>query len=516
MDRRLFMGGGAAAGLTAFLKAPEGRAASPASFVNDPFALGVASGDPSADGVVLWTRLCPDPFDPDGLGSQAFEVTYRVAADPAFSRIVRTGRRLASPERAHTVHVDLYGLEPDRDYWYRFEVGGIESPTGRAITLPATGVPKDRLKLAWASCQHFEMGLFAAYRDMIAWDPRLILHVGDYIYESASWGPQYRRHPHANPRTLADYRLHHAVYKTEPDLQAAHAHTSWAFVWDDHEVSNDYAGLEPENPADAAGFPARRAAAYRAYLEHMPISRRALLGPDGARLYQRLAFGDLVDLLMLDTRQYRSPRACRDPVNYRSRGVSCPERLASDRTVLGADQERWLGQMLGRDQARWTALVQTTMFARLFQRGPDGVETGYQDSWDGYPAARQQITDRLVQSRVQNPVFLGGDVHAFFANDIRADFGRPDSPVVATEFVGTSISSIAYGYEIYKRIVDGDGNGHIRFYDDRRRGYGRADVTHTAWTVDFRQIDSVWTQAPSFSTMSSFTVEAGRPGVQPA
>jgi len=516
MDRRHFLGGGMAAGLAAFLQAPQARSASPISFASDPFALGVASGDPSADGVVLWTRLCPDPLDPDGLGDRAFEVGYQVAADPAFKRIVRAGRRTALPERAHTVHVDLYGLEPDRDYWYRFEAGGVQSPVGRAITLPAPGAPKDRLKLAWASCQHYEAGLFSAYRDMIAGDPRLILHVGDYIYESPSSGPQYRRHPNANPRTLAQYRSHHAVYKTDPDLQAAHLHTSWAFVWDDHEVSNDYAGLAPENPAETADFPARRAAAYQAYLEHLPISRRALLGPDGVRLYQRLAFGDLVDLVMLDTRQYRSPRACIDPVNYRSRAVGCSELTAAGRTVLGADQERWLGQMLTRDPARWTALVQTTMFARLFQHDASGADVGYQDGWDGYPMARQAVTDRLVQSKVQNAVFLGGDVHCFFANDVRADFRKPDSPVVASEFVGTSITSPSYGYAAYKKIVDAPDNNHIHFYDDRKRGYGRAEITREGWNVDLRQIDSVWSKAPVVSSLARFHVAAGRPGPQAA
>jgi alkaline phosphatase D len=505
-----------AAGLAAFLAPPPARSAAPARFTSDPFALGVASGDPSADGVVLWTRLCPDPLDPDGLGDQAFEVGYTVAADPAFRTVVRAGRRMARPERAHSVHVDLYGLEPDRDYWYRFDVGGATSRVGRAVTLPAPGAPKARLKLAWASCQHYEAGLFTAYRDMIAGDPRLILHVGDYLYEGTSSGPQYRRHPNANPRTLAQYRSHHAVYKTDPDLQAAHRHTSWAFVWDDHEVANDYAGLSPENPAEAADFPARRAAAYQAYLEHLPISRRALLGPDGVRLYQRLAFGDLVDLLILDTRQYRAPRACVEPSAWRSHNVNCAELTAAGRTVLGEAQERWLGQMLTRDPAKWTGLVQTTMFARLFQHDAKGDDVSYQDTWDGYPAARQLVTDRLVQTRAHNPVFLGGDVHCFFANDVRADFSKPDSPVVATEFVGTSITSPSYGYAAYKKIVDSPENNHIHFYDDRKRGYGRAEITPQGWSVDLRAIESVWSKAPVANSLARFHVEPGRPGAQPA
>jgi alkaline phosphatase D len=515
LDRRALLAAGAA-GVAAFLAPPMARAleARP-SFAGDPFALGVASGDPSADGVVLWTRLCPDPWDPDGLGDRAYEVGWKLALDPGFKRVARSGTRLALPERAHCVHVDLSGLEPDRDYWYRFEIAGLASPVGRAVTLPLPGASKDRLKLAWVSCQNFEEGWFSAYRDLVAGDPRLILHVGDYVYEHSPTGVQLRRHPVSDPRTLADYRALHAVYKTDKDLQAAHRHTSWVFTWDDHEVANDYAGLNPENPAEASSFPARRAAAYQAYLEHLPISRRALAAETGdIRLYQRLPFGDLADLYMLDTRQYRAARACVDPVNWRSRGVGCPEWQAPGRTVLGAEQERWLYGSMPRSPATWTTLVQTTLFSRLDQRAADGSPVGFQDSWDGYPAARKALTDRLVQARVRNPVFLGGDVHSYWAADVKADFAKPESAVVASEFCGTSVTSMSYGYETYKKIIADGINGHIRFYDDRQRGYCRADIRPGSFQVDYRAIDSIWTQTPSFSTLQAFTVEAGKPGVQ--
>jgi alkaline phosphatase D len=517
VSRRGLITGGAAswaaAGAAGFLAPIAARAASPPRFTSDPFGLGIASGDPSADSVVLWTRLCPDPFDPDGLGDAAYEVTWELAADEGFRRILRTGRRLATPERAHAVHVELSGLQADREYWYRFSVGGALSPVGRTSTLPMIGAPRDRLKLAWASCQHYEQGLFTAYRDLIAWDPRFVLHVGDYIYE-VSYGPQLRRHPVGDPWTLADYRLQHAVYKLDPDLQAAHRHCAWAFIWDDHEVSNDYAGLDPSNPAHKAGFAARRAAAYQAYLEHMPISRRAVAGANGVRLYQRLAYGDLVDLMMLDTRQYRSPRACVDAARFTSRGVSCPELTAAGRTVLGGEQETWLARALVQDPAEWTLLVQTTLFSRLQQSGPNGEQLGFQDDWDGYPAARQALLDRVVQSKVKNPVFLGGDVHSYWACDVKANFGRPDSPVIASEFVGTSVTSKSYGYDTYRRMIDTGDNGHVRFYDDRRRGYGRLDIRRDRCDVEFRAVDSTWTQTPQFSTLQAFTVAAGKPGVQ--
>lgn len=503
-----------AAGASAFLSARGSRAAAPVRFTADPFKLGVASGDPSADGFVIWTRLAPNPLEPDsGLGNQAVEVKWTVAADPAFKTIVQAGEAVAHPERGHSVHVELYGLQPDRPYWYRFEAGGVRSPAGRGVTLPTPAMAKSRLKLAWASCQHYEQGFFSAYRDMIAWQPDLILHLGDYIYES-SWGPQMRRHPTLEPKSLSDYRVHHAAYKLDPDLQAAHAATSWAFIWDDHEVENDYAALVPENPAEADAFPARRAAAYQAYFEHLPLARRSVLAAGGEmRIYQQLVWGDLAQILMLDTRQYRAPRACVDPKKWRSGVVACPELQDPGRTVLGSEQEFWFGQTLDRSPARWNVIAQPTLFSDLEQKTPAGESGAYNDGWDGYPAARQKILNTLARRGKQDVVVIGGDMHAFIAGDVKADFTKPDSPVIASEFVTSSITSHSYAFDRFSKMLADPANAHLKYYDDRKRGWAAADIGRDRWTVDFRQADSVWTRTPNFSTQKRFAVEHGKAGV---
>lgn len=516
--RRALAAAAVSSGAVAFARPPRAQTPAQPRWASDPFSLGVASGDPAVDGAVIWTRLAPDPLDPDGLGGEAYEVRWRVARDAAFRDVVRQGRAQASPERAHTVHVELHGLEPDRPYWYRFDAGGAQSRVGRLYTIPEPGRTKDRLKLAWASCQHFEQGWFSAYQDMVAWDPRLILHLGDYIYES-SWGVQTRRHPTPEPFSVEEYRLQHAVYKLDPDLQKAHAHASWAFIWDDHEVENDYADLVPENPAETGQFAARRAAAYRAYFEHMPIARRSLpIGPS-LRLYQNLIYGDLAQFLMLDTRQHRAPRACVTEQRWRSGVVDCPELNLPDRTMLGSEQEFWFNSNLGSGGARWKAVVQPTLFSNVVQTNAQNQPGAFNDGWSGYPSARQKILNRIGERRTPDVVFLGGDVHSFWAADVKADFARADSPVIASEFVGTSITAGAGGdggYERWRRTLQQAGNEHVRFYDGRVRGYARAEITPGRWTTEFRAVDSVWTRTPVTTTLQRFVVETGRPGVQAA
>lgn len=506
------------AGAAAFLRARPTRAAEPVHFTSDPFKLGVACGDPTADGLVLWTRLAPNPLEPDGgLGEQVIEVKWTLAADPAFKTVVRAGSELAHPGRGHAIHAEVMGLQPDRLYWYRFEAGGVRSPTGRGKTLPSPGAAKDRFKLAWASCQHFEQGYFTAYRDMVAWAPDLILHLGDYIYES-SWGPQVRRHPNRDPRTVADYRIHHAVYKLDADLQAAHAAAAWAFIWDDHDVANDYAGLVPPDPRDLADFPARRAAGYQTWFENLPIGRRSLAQGLEMRIYQQLIVGDLVQFLLLDTRQYRAPRACvsPDPTRWRTGVRVCDEMQSPDRTVLGSDQEYWLNTSLNRSATRWTSLVQPTLFSEMRQKTPDGQWGAYQDGWGNYPVARQKILDRLAARSNRDIVVVGGDMHAFIACDVKADFTKPESPVIASEFVGTSVTSHSYNYDAWQLLLKDPGNAHIKVADDRQKGWAGAEITPEGWAVQFRAVSSVWTQSPGFSTHSRWAVAWGRPGVQAA
>lgn len=506
-----------AAGASAFLKARPARAAEPVRFSADPFKLGVASGDPTADGVVLWTRLAPNPFEPNGgLGDQVVEVKWTLATDAGFKTAIRSGTSVAYPERGHSVHVELTGLEPGRPYWYRFEAGGVRSPAGRTVTLPAVGAATDRFKVGWVSCQHFEQGFFNAYKDMVAWNPDLILHLGDYIYES-SFGQQIRRHPNLDPRTLADYRVHHAVYKLDEFLQAAHAHTCWALIWDDHDVANDYAGLTPPNPADQEGFAARRAAAYQAWFENQPIGRRSLVSNGQMRIYQQLIVGDLAQFILTDTRQYRTPRACVDPVRWRTTAKACPDAAAPERTMLGDDQEFWFGNTLDRSPTRWQAIVQPSMFAHVFQKNAEGQYTTYQDGWSSYPVARQKILDRIVRRGKHDVVILGGDMHSFIACDVRAKGeGLADSPVVAAEFVPGSVTTQNYNYERFTRTFAEPGNEHIKFFDDRVHGWGACDIGRESWNVEFRQTSSTWTRTPVFSTLKRWAVEHGKAGVQPA
>ncbi|MBM3515337.1 MAG: alkaline phosphatase, partial [Alphaproteobacteria bacterium] len=318
-------------------------AATPA-FINDPFQLGVASGDPNTDGFVIWTRLAPDPYDPKALPDEAIEVRWEVSEDVKFRKIVSRGTVFARPELAHSVHVDLRGLASHREYFYRFICGGAESPVGRGMTWPAPTASAEKLRFAFASCQHYEQGYFSAYRDMVAQDPGLIVHLGDYIYD-VSYGRTVRHHPIADARTLDDYRQIHAVYKLDPDLAAAHRHCPWLLVWDDHEVDNDYSAIDSEDDSDPAIYLARRRAAYQAYYEHMPLRASAAPTATGNMyMFQRINYGDLAEFNQLDLRQYRAPIVCKTPTFKAGRVIDvtqCPDLNDPARTMLGTQQEFW-------------------------------------------------------------------------------------------------------------------------------------------------------------------------------
>jgi alkaline phosphatase D len=310
--------------------------------------------------------------------------------------------------------------------------------------------------------------------------------------------------------------VHHAVYKLDQDLQAAHAATSWAFIWDDHDVNNDYSSLTAANPAEQDAFPARRAAAYQAWFENLPIARRSLVSRGETRIYQQLLIGDLAQLALLDGRQYRSPRACVDPQRWRSTLKYCPDNNAPGRTVLGAEQEYWLGGILDRNPARWSVIVQPTMFSHFFQKTAEGQYGAYMDGWSAYPAARQAILDRIARRGRQDTVILGGDMHTFISCDVKADFDKPDSPVIAAEFIGGSITTQNYNYERWNKTMAEPGNEHIHLMDDRQHGWGAAEIGRDRWSVDFRAAASTWTRQTTFSTHSRWAVEYGRAGAQRA
>jgi alkaline phosphatase D len=478
-------------------------------FTRDPFTLGVASGYPTATGVVIWTRLAPEPLAPGGgMPPEVVAVEWEIAEDDQMRRVVQSGTDYASPGWAHSVHVEVTGLAPDRWYWYRFHAGGATSPLGRTRTAAAPGSTPARLRFAVASCQHYEHGYFGAYRHMLADELDLIVHVGDYIYES-SWGSEpVRSHGFGEPYTVDDYRVRHALYKTDPDLQAAHGSAPWLLTWDDHEVDNDYANARSEELDRPELFLLRRAAAYQAYYEHMPLPRRAIAMGPYARLYARVDFGQLVRFHVLDDRQYRDPQACPRPGSGGSNVVGdCSERLDPGRTLLGHDQEAWLrAGVAGENAPRWDAIAQQTRIAPLDLEVGDG-ERYWTDGWDGYPAARARLLDALSANPVRNPLLFGGDVHSFWVTDLHAGRGDLQSPIVAPEFVGTSITSQAPGQAQFDRAVAE--NPHVRFANGAHRGYLRVALGADRATVDLRALESVIVRDARCNTLATFVVEDG-------
>ncbi|MGV3492540.1 MAG: alkaline phosphatase D family protein [Ramlibacter sp.] len=485
---------------------------------DNPFTLGVASGSPAADSVVLWTRLAAP-----GLGGQPVTVRWEVADDEGFARIVRSGQAQALPELAHAVHVEADGLAPDRSYFYRFHAGPWSTATGRTRTLPAADAALQRLRLAYASCQRWEHGHFGAWRHMREDAPDFVLFLGDYIYEYPGAARAVRHTDGQATVSLQQYRDRYALYKSDADLQAMHLACPWFFTWDDHEVQNDYAGLHTgDGDPVVADFPARRAAAYQAYYEHMPLRAavltRALQGlATGAelRLHGEHRFGTLARLCVLDGRQHRDLQACSPP--GRGSVTLDPETCANlndpARSLLGRAQEAWLHERLGQRGATWNLLGQGTVFGqRDFRIGPGRLV--WNDSWDGYPQARQRLVDSLQAQRVENAVLLGGDIHENWVGHVKADYQRPESASVGVEFCGTSISSRAFQPErVRERLAD---NPHFVHADAERRGYGIADFTPGRLAVRLRTVDDVTRRDTGVRTEASFAVEAGRPVVERA
>jgi alkaline phosphatase D len=509
--RRRFLHALAALGAAQALPA---GALAPARFAADPFTLGVASGYPSPHGVVLWTRLAPDPSRGDGgLDPVAIPVRWQISLDEGMRRVVADGVVEASPAWAHSVRVEVAGLEPGYWYWYRFAAGDAFSPIGRTRTAPAADASAPHLAFAFASCQHYEQGLFSAYRHIVADAPDLIAFLGDYIYEFSRIGATVRRHNAPEPYTLDAYRVRHALYKGDADLRAAHAACPWIVTWDDHEVDNDYADDRSEDGMDRALFLARRAAAYKAYYEHMPLPAR--MRPDGPhmRLYTQLGWGALARFFLLDDRQYRSHHACPRPERGGGSNTvdvaQCPRLLDAQRTMLGATQERWLEDALAESRARWNLLAQQTLMAQ-FDRLPGPGRRAWTDGWDGYPAARRRLLEFLAARHIANPVVLGGDVHMHTVADLKIDFDGPASPAVASEFTGTSITSQGPAMELIEQLLPD--NPHILYAESRYRGYVRVAVTPRELRADLRGMRSVAIPDAPCDTLASFVVEDGRPG----
>lgn len=496
--------------------APRGLRAAPRGWPSNPFHLGVAAGYPRPDGAVLWTRLAPSAdADSDVLDSPDLTLRFEVAEDVGFKRILRQGEATAEAAFAHSVHLEVDGLAPRRWYHYRFHSADATSAVGRFRTAPAADdAVADGMRFAVAACQHWETGHYAAYRHMLADEPDLVLHLGDYIYENDTPGPAVRRHRGAEPVTLADYRRRYAQYRSDPDLQAAHAACAWAAVWDDHEVQNDYVGDRALDLADPVGFRARRLAAYRAWYEHLPVP--ATMRPVGEtmRIHTALDFGRLARFVLVDGRQYRDPQPCPPAGRGGSATIrDCAARTDPARSFLGAAQEAWFDAEWRRGDARWNLLGQQSPMAQA--DSADGSdEAFYSDAWDGYPAARRRLLESVVASGRPNPVVLSGDIHSYWVSDLKTDYASAEAPTVATEFVTTAISSKPIPEALAAALLAN--NPHLRFGRAGPRGYLRVECRPERLAVDLRALDDVTRPDSACRTLASFIVADGRAGAERA
>ena len=486
-----------------------------------PFTLGVASGSPTQDSVVLWTRLMLPFAQPPG--SPGVSVRWEVAHDDKFARIAQSGQSLAVAGLAYSVHAEVQGLEPDRWYFYRFMVGDTVSSMGRTRTFPAPDAAVARMRLAYASCQRWEHGYFSAYRHMAEENLDLVMFLGDYIYEYPRASNAVRTPPGGWTLSLDDYRQRYATYKQDKDLQTMHAVCPWLVTWDDHEVQNDYAGLTVgENGPDVPDFAARRSAAYQAFYEHMPVRAsvltKAVAGLAGGaemRIYSSAQYGRLAFLTMLDARQYKSPQVCTRDGKRGSSTVNpanCAAWNDPARTMLGAEQERWLDAAWGSNKSStWNVLAQQSLLGqRDWKAGPE--QSLWNDGWDGYSAARSRLIDSVRKNAVSNLVVLGGDVHENWVGQIKADYSQPSSAAVGVEFCGTSITSRSGGNsKLAETLAE---NPHFLFADAERKGYGVLDISPRQMKTTLRVVGDVTIKDSGIETLAQFSVASGRSVVE--
>jgi alkaline phosphatase D len=481
------------------------RARAAALPVGDLFPLGVAAGDPTAQGAILWTRIVsPDPSIP--LGPLDLPVLYEVATDPGFGvgTIAATGTVPAVADLAHSVHLDLTGLDPATEYWYRFQVDARTSPVGRFKTFPGAGTMPAQVRFGVASCQNWSSGYYTAYAAMADEDLDFVAFLGDYIYEKPS--PSGVR-PHSLPlaEDLPTYRARYELYKSDANLQAAHARFAWILTMDDHEVANnvlgdngpdgDYAG----DAAAIAAYRARRADAFQAWYEHQPLRLAAPTGPDWV-LHRTVEHSDLLRIFVLDGRQYRSlyPGGA-------SAGAVNDEVADPSRTMLGAAQEAWLDQQFAATTARWNVIAnQTVMSATPFSAG--SVDVYNFDQWDGYVAGRNRLLRSLVDHQVRNPLVITGDIHVGGAASVRLDYDDPDAPDIAYEVVTTSISSSVNAALI--PLLEGSVSKHdwIRYVNGRQRGYAVVTIAPDGATADFRVMATALEPTSTVSTDYTDTI----------
>ena len=481
------------------------------SFDGNPFTLGVASGDPEPDGVVIWTRLAPQPLDGGGMPNEPVAVTWEVATDESFGDVVRKGAATAMPQLGHSVHVEVDGLQPHHWYFYRFHVGGETSPTGRTRTAPAFDAIPDHLRFAFTSCQHYESGYYNGYPHMQQEDLDLVIHLGDYIYEGAAADNQPRKHIGKELESLDEYRTRYAQYRLDMTLQDTHRLFPWLVTWDDHEFDNNYANLVSEEEGiSPEAFLARRMNAYQAYYEFMPLRRRSFPQGPHMQLYRGCRYGRLANFHVLDTRQYRTDQPNGDNQKPMTGKVFDPQT-----TILGARQEHWLMSNLLQSTATWNVLAQQVMMAPL-NRG-EGEDRRYSmDQWPGYEISRRRLLRFFHERKIPNPVVLTGDIHTNWVNDLQLDFEDPQSPLVATEFVGTSLSSSGNGGNVIPEFERAAAqNDFVKWYNSNR-GYVSCDLTPNSWTSYYRTTPFVDKPGAPIDTKATFVIEAGQAGAKPA
>lgn len=473
-------------------------------FSSDPFVAGVASGDPTEEGVVLWTRLIPDPGREQDWQRESIAVDWQIASDEGFGRIVRSGRELADPEFGHSVHVDVTGLQPNRWYWYRFKSGAAISPVGRTKTAPSGLV--ERIRFAFASCQNYQQGYYTAYQNMVRENLDVVVFLGDYIYEGG--GTAVRSVTMQEPTDVESYRQRYALYRSDAHLREAHRLFPWIITWDDHEVDNNYAGDVPQDDQPAKEFLKRRAAAYRAHYEWLPLPKASMPKGPNSHLYRRLSFGPLARFLVLDGRQYRSDQPCGDGIK-----APCAEVRDDQRTMLGREQEQWLYRELRDSRAQWNILANQVQMT-VVDRAPGPEELYGLDNWAGYDAARRRLVSALHETKVSNPVVITGDIHSNWIGDLKTEYRDEHAPVMGTEIVGTSVSTGGDGGdsspEVQAYVRE---NPQIKFYNNQR-GYVRCELTRRSLIADFRVVQKVSVPESPVSTRSSFIIENGKPGAK--
>ena len=524
ITRRAALGGGLAAATAVVLSAltpAAARAAVDSAARSGVFGFGVASGDPTATEVLLWTRVTPTPdaTPGSGLGPRS-NVEWELAADEAFTQVVARGTTRTDASRDHTVKVVVSGLAPYTRYFYRFTCRGATSPVGRTQTAPDEPGTTHALRMAVVSCSNYTGGWFTAYRGIAARDDLdLVLHLGDYVYEYGNAGDRYgpaglagvRDHqPPEEVVSLQEYRVRHALYKTDPDLQAAHQRFPWITILDDHEVTNDSfaTGAENHDTQDdpntdytAPGFPpgirpegdflSRKAQAYQAYLEWMPIREPASWQPQphrGTQFFRRFRFGDLAELSVIETRQNRDQQL---PATVG--GAANPQLAAPDRHLPEPEQMAWLRAGLTAGRTAWHLIGNQTVFARVYSPLVPGTVFNT-DQWDGYQADQRTLLDALAASGATDPVVLTGDIHSSWANDLPLDPvpGRDGGTSAGVEFVCPSVTSDGFK-EVLGSAAAAQGavaafravNPWVRYLEGVGHGFVVLDVTPARVQADF-------------------------------